>query len=82
MTQHQAIGPIRGVNLKPLIENQKHTKYNARVTFSQQQERGGPFQEKTNCSWGNNLLLRKTVLASRNRHKNEIILVSVANHWK
>ncbi len=30
MTQHQAIGPIRGIDLKPLIENQQHTKYNAK----------------------------------------------------
>ena len=34
--------------------------------------------KETNCSRGNNLLLRKTVLASRNRHKNEIVLVPIA----
>jgi hypothetical protein len=53
MTQHQAIGPIRGIDLKLLIENQQykqHTKYNAKGNAQPQQERGGPFQEKTNCS--------------------------------
>jgi hypothetical protein len=46
MTQHQAIGPIRGIDLKPLIENQQHTKYNAKGNVQPQQERGGPFQER------------------------------------
>ncbi len=35
------------------------------------------FWRETNCTRGNNLLLRKTVLASRNRHKNEVILVPI-----
>ena len=33
--------------------------------------------KETNYSRGNNFLLRKTVLASLNRHKNEIILVPI-----
>ena len=46
MTQHQAIGPIRGMNLKSLIENQQHTKYNAKGNAQPQQDRGDPFQER------------------------------------
>jgi hypothetical protein len=38
---------------------------------------GARFWRETNRTRGNNLLLRKTVLASRNRHKNEIILVPI-----
>jgi hypothetical protein len=33
--------------------------------------------KETNYSRGNNFLLRKTVLASRNRQKNEIVLVPI-----
>ncbi len=35
------------------------------------------FWRETNYTRGNNLLLRKTLLASRNRHNNEIILVPI-----
>jgi hypothetical protein len=40
-----------------------------------QQQRGAGFWERTARSRGNNLLLRKTELASRIGYKNEIILV-------
>jgi hypothetical protein len=77
------IGPIRGMNLKSLIENQHHTTvwhWTQRIVSSLSSNNncvGFVSWKETSYSRGNNLLLRKAVLDSLNRHKNEIILVPI-----
>ncbi len=58
-----------------LIENQRATTIVRKGSAVPQQQRGRRFRERTARMRGNNLLLRQTLLASRIRYKNEVILV-------
>jgi hypothetical protein len=80
MTQHRhSVYP----RYEPQVSSWKSTTRNSmtqRVPQCRNSNRnsvGYVSSKETNCSRGNDLLLRKTVLASRNRNKNEIVLVPI-----